>query len=46
MDPSRVGCDYYRYLAGEKAARSSFRGEYMSNYSWAEITVGSLHQKK
>lgn len=46
VDPSRVDCDYYRYLAGEKAARSAFRGEYMSNYSWAEITVGSLHQKK
>lgn len=46
VDPSRVDCDYYRYLAGEKAARSAFRGEYMSNYSWAEITVGSLQQKK
>jgi DNA-binding SARP family transcriptional activator len=46
VDPARVDCDYYRYLAGEKAARSVFRGEYMSNYSWAEITVGSLQQKK
>ena len=46
VDPARVDCDYYRYLAGEKAARSAFRGEYMSNYSWAEITVGSLQQKK
>jgi two-component SAPR family response regulator len=46
VDPARVDCDYYRYLAGEKAVRSAFRGEYMSNYSWAEITVGSLHQKK
>lgn len=46
VDPARVDCDYYRYLAGEKAVRSAFRGEYMSNYSWAEITVGSLQQKK
>ena len=46
VDPARVECDYYRYLAGEKAARTAFRGEYMSNYSWAEITVGSLQQKK
>jgi len=46
VDPARVDCDYYRYLAGEKAARAVFRGEYMSNYSWAEITVGSLQQKK
>ena len=46
VDPARVDCDYYRYLTGEKAARTAFRGEYMSNYSWAEITVGSLQQKK
>ncbi|MBR3752556.1 MAG: hypothetical protein IKK50_05430 [Ruminiclostridium sp.] len=46
LDPARVDCDYYRYLAGERAVRAAFRGEYMSNYSWAEITVGSLQQKK
>ncbi|MBR5533357.1 MAG: hypothetical protein IKU62_00710 [Ruminiclostridium sp.] len=44
VDPAKVDCDYYRYLAGEK--RTAFRGEYMSNYSWAETTVGSLQQKK
>lgn len=39
VDPERVDCDYYRYLAGEEAI---FRGEYMSNYSWAEMTLGGL----
>lgn len=39
VDPEKVDCDYYRYLAGEEAI---FRGEYMSNYSWAEMTLGGL----
>lgn len=46
VDPDRVDCDYYRFLAGDKAAVNAFRGEYMSNYSWAETTVGALQQKK
>lgn len=46
VDPSRVECDYYRFLSGDKTAGNSFRGEYMSNYSWAETTVGALQQKK
>ena len=39
MDPERVDCDYYHYLDGDEGA---FRGEYMSNYSWAEMTLGGL----
>ena len=39
VDPERVDCDYYHYLDGEEGA---FRGEYMSNYSWAEMTLGGL----
>ena len=38
----RLDCDYYRMLSGESAARDSFRGEYMEQYSWAETTKGSL----
>ena len=43
IDPERVDCDYYRFLAGDMTAVNAFRGEYMSNYSWAEPTVGALH---
>ncbi|MCI8414834.1 MAG: response regulator [Ruminiclostridium sp.] len=43
VDPARVDCDYYRFLAGDQSAVNAFRGEYMSNYSWAEPTVGALH---
>ena len=37
-----LDCDYYRMLAGDMAAVNAFRGEYMEQYSWAEITKGSL----
>ena len=38
----RVDCDYYRMLAGDMQAANAFQGEYMTQYSWAEITAGSL----
>ncbi len=39
VDPEQVDCDYYHYLDGDEGA---FRGEYMSNYSWAEMTLWGL----
>ena len=39
---AKVDCDYYRYLNGDIAAVNSYHGEYMKQYSWAEMTVGSL----
>ena len=41
--PERLDCDYYRMLAGDMTAVNAFRGEYMSNYSWAELTTGKLY---
>lgn len=38
----KVDCDYYRYLDGDYNTIKSFRGEYMSNYSWAEDTLATL----
>lgn len=43
VDPAQVDCDYYHFLAGDPSAVHAFQGEYMSNYSWAEPTVGALH---
>lgn len=40
--PSAVNCDYYRYLDGDDSVIKQYRGEYMNQYSWAEITNGSL----
>lgn len=46
VNPALVDCDYYRFLAGEPGAVNAFRGEYMTNYSWAEPTLGALTQRK
>lgn len=37
-----VDCDYYRMLSGDMDAVNAFRGEYMAQYSWAELTKGEL----
>lgn len=39
IDTERLDCDYYSYLRG---GRPAFRGEYMTQYSWAEVTCGLL----
>ena len=38
-----VDCDYYRMLAGDVSALNAYGGEYMVDYSWAELTSGRLH---
>ena len=37
--PEKVQCDLYDYLAGQKEL---FKGSYLTNYSWAEATLGEL----
>ncbi len=39
--PELIDCDYYQWLSGETGA-ATYRGEYMSQYSWAEMTNGWL----
>ena len=43
INPEKIDCDYYSYL---KTGKPEFRGEYMSQYSWAEETCGLLWEKK
>lgn len=43
IDTTKLNCDYYRFLEGDPVAKASFRGEYMSQYEWAEFTAASLH---
>ena len=38
VNTGRIDCDYYRLLDGDVYARRFYRGEYMSQYSWAEYT--------
>lgn len=45
INTSCVDCDVYRLMDGDKSIMTQYRGEYMSNYSWAEITAGYLAMK-
>lgn len=42
INMERVDCDYYRFLRGDVSQINMFRGEYMTNYSWAEFTLAEL----
>ncbi len=42
IDATRIDCDYHAYLEGNPAAINSFRGQYMTQYSWAEKTLATL----
>ena len=37
-----VDCDYYKMEDGDLSMLNNFRGEYMAQYSWAEITTAKL----
>ena len=43
IDTTRINCDYHKFL---KTGRPQFHGEYMSQYSWAEGTLGLLLRRK
>ncbi len=45
VDCTLIDCDYLNYLKGDIYAINSFLGEYMSQYSWAEMTMGELIMK-
>lgn len=45
IDISKIHCDYYDYLKNDKYAQKKFMNEYMSQYSWAEVTLGNLMDK-
>ncbi len=44
--PDKVECDYYQFLQGDISAINAYLGEYMSQYSWAEMTTATLEDKK
>ena len=39
-------CDYYRMLSGDMNAVNDYYGDYMNQYSWAEITHGRLELRE
>lgn len=42
--PDKIECDYYRALDKDPAALASYEGEYMSQYEWAEMRIGSIEK--
>jgi two-component SAPR family response regulator len=45
VDTKKIPCDYYDFLNGDVSALNTYRGEYMMQYSWAEMTNGWLTRK-
>lgn len=45
VDVKRVDCDYYKLLEHDAEAADSYNGEYMKQYSWAEVTAGELKMR-
>ena len=43
VDRDKLDCDYYRMRDGDSASVNAYRGEYMKQYSWAELTAGQLY---
>ena len=37
-----VQCDLYQYLSGKEEYALTFKGSYLTNYSWGENTLGEL----
>lgn len=45
IDVNEISCDYFDYLNKKPDSKELFRGEYMSQYSWAEETLANLITK-
>ena len=43
--PGMFSCDMYRFYNGDKKAYNAYRGEYMTSYSWANMTESTLTWK-
>lgn len=46
IDREKVGCDYYDWLDDKVYAINLYRGEYMAQYGWSEITNAGIKTKK
>ena len=45
VDKTKISCDYYDMLEMVQSAVNAYCGEYMTNYSWAEMTAAALSSK-
>ena len=44
VDRKKIKCDYYDFLDRVPSAINAYHGEYMSQYSWSEMTVAVLDE--
>lgn len=42
INTEMIDCDYYNWLDGKDDPRSSFDGEFLSEYSWGEYILAEL----
>ncbi len=40
--PEQVDCDLYGYLSGKEEYAGAFKGSYLTDYTWGEMTLGEL----
>ena len=45
VDDSKIVCDYYNLQKLQADAVNAYEGEYMNNYSWAEMTTAFINKK-
>ena len=46
INTEKINCDYYQMLHGDVNALNAYHGEYVMQYSWAEMTAGKLWFEK
>lgn len=46
VNTAQVKCDFYDFMAGDAVAINSYQGEFMSQYSWSEITNAELDSER
>ena len=44
--PDLIDCDYYRMKEGDMDALNAYRGNYMVDFSWAELANARLYFRK
>lgn len=42
VNTALIECDYYDYLLRKPDAQNSYRGQFLSQYSWAEVYIYAL----
>ena len=44
VNTALIDCDYYDYLSRKPGSKDSYRGQFMSQYSWAEVYIYALEE--